>query len=257
MKDSNRSVYKDKNICNNYLLHAILQHAEIIIFLKYYESFFGKAVLDIGCGSGRTTGYLVPFCAHYTGIDYSSEMLDLSRERHQGVDFRECDVRDMSMFPDEHFDFILFSYNGLDYISHSDRLKGLQEIYRVLRQGGLFVFSSHNRDSIIKRKTPTKPWLERAFNPVKMLKNIVKYKQQMQNFSKSIENLCNEEQYAIINDGCYQFKLTTYYISLQHQVKQLYDAGFTVKDQYDRFGMPIHLDVLDEQTPWIYYVAKK
>ena len=52
----------------------------------------------------------------------------------------------MNEFKDEEFDYIIFSFNGLDSINHEDRLKGLREIYRVLKQDCLFVFSSHNRN---------------------------------------------------------------------------------------------------------------
>jgi SAM-dependent methyltransferase len=54
------------------------------------------------------------------------------------------DARNMTFFPDGYFDFILFSYCGIDYVAHEDRLKILSEIRRLLRKDGFFSFSTHN-----------------------------------------------------------------------------------------------------------------
>jgi ubiquinone/menaquinone biosynthesis C-methylase UbiE len=54
------------------------------------------------------------------------------------------DARSMIQFADNSFDFILFSFNGIDCVPHSDRLQILQEICRVGKPGCHFFFSSHN-----------------------------------------------------------------------------------------------------------------
>jgi ubiquinone/menaquinone biosynthesis C-methylase UbiE len=60
----------------------------------------------------------------------------------------------MPAFENETFDFVMFSFNGLDYLSHSDRLLALGEIRRVLKPAGLLLFSSHNAE----RKPFPSPW---------------------------------------------------------------------------------------------------
>src|SRR3989338_8328332 len=48
-------------------------------------------------------------------------------------------------FPNNHFDYALFSFHGLDYLfPEEQRTRALHEIHRVLKPGGLFAFSSHN-----------------------------------------------------------------------------------------------------------------
>lgn len=64
-----------------------------------------------------------------------------------------CEGRDLSQFRTASFDLILFSFNGIDYLSHAGRLKALTEIRRVLAIGGVFVFSSDNHRSPI-----SSPW---------------------------------------------------------------------------------------------------
>lgn len=103
---------------------------------------FHGRVLDLGCGTGRTTAHLARTCT-VTGIDYAPAMIARGRARHPNLDLRVMDARSLA-FPDESFDGAFFSFNGLDYLYPlADRSLALKEIYRVLRPGGLFIYASH------------------------------------------------------------------------------------------------------------------
>lgn len=108
---------------------------------------WGKmSMLDLGIGSGRTTLTFGAICREYVGIDFSTEMVRLARERAAGIaqaSIQPGDARAMPEFADASFDVVLFSFNGIDSIDHEGRLATLREVCRVLRPGGLFVFSSH------------------------------------------------------------------------------------------------------------------
>jgi SAM-dependent methyltransferase len=54
----------------------------------------------------------------------------------------------MSRFADNSFDFILFSFNGIDYVNSSDRSIVFREIYRICKPDGIFCFSTHNIQSL-------------------------------------------------------------------------------------------------------------
>jgi ubiquinone/menaquinone biosynthesis C-methylase UbiE len=73
-------------------------------------------------------------------------MIAICRERFPVMDFRLCDARNLSMFSDNSFDVVFFSFNGIDYVGHAGRLAILAEVHRVLRPDGVFWFSTHNRD---------------------------------------------------------------------------------------------------------------
>ena len=73
-------------------------------------------MLDIGVGGGRTTLHFAPLVKEYVGIDYSQNMIKACQERFAQVSFQTADARSMGIFKDSTFDFILFSYNGIDYI---------------------------------------------------------------------------------------------------------------------------------------------
>lgn len=41
-------------------------------------------VLDIGCGMGRWAEKIIPLCGYYCGVDFSSEMIKVAKERNSG-----------------------------------------------------------------------------------------------------------------------------------------------------------------------------
>jgi ubiquinone/menaquinone biosynthesis C-methylase UbiE len=102
------------------------------------------ALLDIGCGAGRTTVALAEAGFRTIAIDLSMRLLALARQRHPGLDFREMDAANLS-FQDGTFDAALFSYNGIDNLYPvAARRRCFEEVFRVLKPGGVFIFSSHN-----------------------------------------------------------------------------------------------------------------
>ena len=131
--------YEKKHIVSSYA-HNTLQNPEVIILVKHRDHILDKCVLDIGCGAGRTTPHLRNLSKEYTGIDYSFDMIKSCKKIFKDVRLIHGDVRNMGIFEDEMFNFVLFSYNGLDSVCHEDRIRGLNEIHRMLKQDGLFVF---------------------------------------------------------------------------------------------------------------------
>ena len=122
--------------------------SEEYVFNKYLN--FTDHILDIGCGTGRTTfalyekGY-----SNITGVDLSPKMIEkakfLSDKKQRNIKFIEGDATDLA-FSDESFSSILFSFNGFMQIPSTPlRLKTLKEIYRILKKDGYFIFTTHDR----------------------------------------------------------------------------------------------------------------
>lgn len=104
----------------------------------------GKCVLDLGCGTGRTTHFLHKMGADVLGVDISRNLIAAARHMEPHIDFREGNAVSME-FADESFDAVVFSFNGLDCIHPKDaRLKAIHEVHRVLSPKGRFIFSNHN-----------------------------------------------------------------------------------------------------------------
>ncbi|KHT62216.1 SAM-dependent methyltransferase [Photobacterium gaetbulicola] len=106
-------------------------------------------VLDLGCGSGVYAQYLLGQGAkHVTCIDYSKEMIQLVARKAQKADFTDkitAYSQDLSKgLPkekDASADLVISSLM-VHYIEDLNPL--FSEVQRVLRAGGLFVFSTHH-----------------------------------------------------------------------------------------------------------------
>ena len=114
------------------------------ICLEHLPADCTGSVLDIGIGGGRTTPDLVRRFARYVGIDYSDKMIEESRRAFPGVDFRVMDARALP-FSGE-FDCAVFSFNGIDTVSFTDRQVVLRAIHSTLKPGGFLIYSTHNLD---------------------------------------------------------------------------------------------------------------
>lgn len=95
----------------------------------------GIRVLDLACG----TGDLVPLLADkfgdaITGGDFCEPMLAVARKRFgERFSFQQCDAMKMP-FGDASLDLVTVSFGVRNF---EDLSKGLQEIYRVLKPGGM------------------------------------------------------------------------------------------------------------------------
>jgi ubiquinone/menaquinone biosynthesis C-methylase UbiE len=102
----------------------------------------GLNVLDAGCGSGAHAAEFVARGAIVTGIDKSSGMLALARERlGRAATFFEADLAARLRFADGAFDRVLAAL-VLHYIE--DWSLPLSEFRRVLAPGGKLVISTHH-----------------------------------------------------------------------------------------------------------------
>ena len=140
-----RKIYNDKIIYTDYAKRDYLFKPEKQIIKDFSPYLSEMRMLDMGVGGGRTTKYFAPLVKSYEGADYAANMVHVCKEKFDGKHaFQECDARDMKEIKSDAYDFVLFSYNGIDSFGHEDRMSALKEIHRILRHDGIFCFSSHN-----------------------------------------------------------------------------------------------------------------
>lgn len=127
---------------------------ELAAVLALAPTVRGEPMLDLGIGGGRTTTWSRLLTDDYVGVDITPAMVAAARGRHPEADLRVGDARDLSAFADARFGFVMFSFNGIDAVGHTDRAVVLREIARVLRPGGRVLLSTNNRDSPGFASTP-------------------------------------------------------------------------------------------------------
>lgn len=113
-------------------------------------------VLDLGCGSGVFTFYLAEKNFNVIGVDGSSEMIRICREKQtaggiENVTFINCPISLLGDYVQEPVDVIVCS-SVLEYL---DDLPGcLQQISSYLNPDGLLLFSLPNKLSLLRRIEP-------------------------------------------------------------------------------------------------------
>jgi ubiquinone/menaquinone biosynthesis C-methylase UbiE len=148
----NLKIYNTPEVASHYAALNYLSPCERLIFETYLQP--GMAILDLGVGGGRTTPLLSQNASRYVGVDYAEEMIRLCRSRYPLEEFVVADASDLSAFSDMSFDAVVIAFNGLDYIFPEEkRARCLRECWRVLRPGGIFIFSSHNPRAFLVRRS--------------------------------------------------------------------------------------------------------
>jgi SAM-dependent methyltransferase len=112
----------------------------------------GRAVLDLGCGSGSNTVLLTNRGARVIGLDLSPDLVELAGRR-LAVNATEADVRFLVGsshaidLPDGSIDVVF----GIAILHHVDLAQTAAEVWRVLRPGGRAIFQEPVRNSRIVR----------------------------------------------------------------------------------------------------------
>lgn len=94
-------------------------------------------ILEIGCGTGKNTEYLLTKAKHLIGADFSTEMLEKAKAKItvENVEFRQMDLREVWNFAEKSFDLITCSL-ALEHIENIDFV--FAQANKVLRDGGRF-----------------------------------------------------------------------------------------------------------------------
>src|SRR6266550_27831 len=102
--------------------------------------------LEIGCGTGRVTRHLrniIPPASKLVASDISEDMLTVAKEKLKDleIDWQIIDAQQLP-FNNDSIDLVVCCFA---YMFVPDILKAFAEAYRVLRPGGMLIFSTWDK----------------------------------------------------------------------------------------------------------------
>lgn len=119
-------------------------------------------VLDLCCGPGRHSVALARRGYAVTGVDLTTEYLDLAQERAEAAGvtpaFVQCDMRDFRMA--EGFDLAINLFTSFGYFEDpADDDKVLSNVFASLKPGGAFVMDMMGKE-ILAKCFQERDWVE-------------------------------------------------------------------------------------------------
>lgn len=237
LDDINRRTFRSRGALKHYRLasgwldpgeRAALEHVEAEVK--------NESILDIGMGAGRTTELLLKFSSNHIGVDYTPEMVASARRRCPGANLQEMDARALT-FADATFKLVVFSANGIDNADLPGRLQILREVHRVLVPGGIFVFSSLNREGPSSRE---KWWdLHHAWHDKRWQGRLGLLRMTRHIVMGGLHALWHRpfvqqgSGISVVTVSAHNFGLVNMLTTMEQQVRQLEDNGFRVEAVYD------------------------
>lgn len=96
-----------------------------------------SSVIEIGCGTGKNTAWLIQHAKDVTAVDFSKEMLSKAKEKMKSetVHFIETDITMPWRFTEKHCDLVTCSLI-LEHINDIEFI--FKQAYSVLLPGGFF-----------------------------------------------------------------------------------------------------------------------
>lgn len=254
-----KNTYLSPEVIDHYAKNESLQKPEQTIFDILKPKLVEMKMMDVGVGGGRTTVYFAPEVKSYSAFDYSEGMIERCKEKFAGrfpeAKFFVGDATNLSEFADGSFDFILFSFNGIDYMPIASRKKFLGEARRLLKPGGYFCFSTHN---LAKLKQLT---LASAFQfrlNVFAMMGKVSERMKVRKLNAAQFASLDKSDYVFINDATHGYGLEQCFIRTSFQLNLLREAGFkTVRGFSVETGKEFANDqeLCASEESWNYYLC--
>jgi SAM-dependent methyltransferase len=216
-------------------------------------------MLDLGVGTGRTGWTFAPLVRRYVGVDYSPRMIDAARQRlggEPGMELLVGDARDLSPIEGE-FDFVLFSFNGIDAVSPEDRLCVLDQVRAKLRPGGLFLFSTHSLGTLpfdTHRQMSPRFAGSRAYRLYAAVAAF-RYAYRIRRINRDLDLAAARRRgWDVVPSMAHNFQIRDYYVDPEFQVGQLHEHGLEVVAVFDTAGAEVTLPH-PGRDPWFDFLC--
>jgi len=244
-------------------LQGWIDDGERLVVNSIADEVRARGILDLGVGAGRTTWFLRLLTTDYVAIDWSPEMVAACRLLYAGIDARQGDASDLSAFPDARFKLVFFSYNGIDNLGRADRLRVLDEAWRVLEPDGLFVYSTLSKLGPAYMERPVLATRRDGAEPVmkfagrwcyRLLTTVDQYPRRARRWRHAKASARDHGDWAIAPLSALDFEMA-YFTTVPGERKMLADHGFQVVQLISDDGRSLHDDA--HGCSWFHVVARK
>ena len=217
--------------------------------IKYYAKKCNGSVLEIACGTGRLSKYIIDLGLPYTGIDNSKPFLNVSLQKFgKNGTFLYNDMQDFKLA--EKFDFIFIGFNSfLHNLTDKDALNCLRSVRDHLNCDGLFLLSIFLPD-------PEFLYRDEYLHEARTFFNYKgKQCRVLEKNSYDDETQINSLTWQLeingkLSDETYSFKQRMFYPHKMHLLFQ--ESGFSVQEKFGDWDM----NPMDEESPLQIYICK-
>lgn len=223
----------------------------------------GAPILDLGVGTGRTIPLLRPLTADYRAIDYLPAMVRDARARHPGVRIDLGDARTLDAVPERHFGLVHFSFNGIDAVGSGGRRSVFNAVRRVLRPGGIFLFSTLNLEGPAYRERPWHMHWNLPRDPVpavvRAARTGISTSVELWNWIRLQGATERAAGYAIAPLRAHNYGVLVHFTSLSRQLDELRSAAFAheVEVLDNVRGERISPDADVSHVAWFHIIARR
>lgn len=153
-------------------------------------------ILEVGSGTGIFTEYFCKAGLEVSGIDISQELLVNAKNKCRGVKTPFLSAADIEKLPfrDGSFDAVV----GVCVLHHVEPLGALQEIKRVVRKGGVIIFSEPNMMN-------PQLLLQKNIKPIKRISILGETEDETAFFRWQIKNILKGLDFKAINVAPFDF----------------------------------------------------
>jgi SAM-dependent methyltransferase len=189
-------------------------------------------------------------------------MVALAQRRFPGADLRVGDARDLVGLPASHFDLVVFSYNGLDALDHSDRGSALAAMARVVTPEGRVLFSSLNLDGVSFDERPLRvaggllsPRVRHhlgfaALHPASVVRSV-------QNYRRTRQQAEDGRGWGRRPLRAHEFRFVVHFATMEETVAEARAAGLEVVAAYAEDGNALDPGSAHTTADYVHFVCRR
>ena len=240
-----KDIYLNPNLYD--ALHNDIGTDENVI--KYYAKKCNGPVLEIACGTGRLSKYIIDLGLPYTGIDNSKPFLNISVQKFgKNGTFLYNDMQDFKLA--NKFDFIFIGFNSfLHNLTDKDALNCLRCVREHLASDGIFLLSIFLPDPEFLYRDEYL-YEARTFFNYKGKQCRVLEKNSYDDETQINSLTWQLEINGKLSDETYSFKQRMFYPHKMHLLFQ--ESGFSIQEKFGDWDM----HPLIAESPLQIYICK-